>query len=145
MEAPMNRVAIPILVLALAAAAVGCGSVSRRPPSIAATSYPGVPSGAPDESVRRGATLAVWTDGQLALTTWGSGSCPAVPVALTALDASTVEITVSADYGASPCTADLSPTTSVIDLPDTLTGPGPLTVKVLADGAAPIILQVPRS
>lgn len=141
----MNRMAIAVLILALGPVVGGCGPASKRPESIAATSYPGLPSGAPDQSVRSGATLAVWMDGRLALTTWGSGSCPAVPVALTAPDADTVDITLSADYGASACTADLGPTTSVLELPEKVKGSGPLTVKVHANGAEPVVLRVLRS
>jgi hypothetical protein len=137
----MRRVVTAILILALA----GCAPTSRTPESIAATRYAGMPSGLPSESVTMGATTAVWTDGTLELVMWGSGSCPAVPVAMTAPDASTVEITVDSDYGASPCTADMSPTTWVLELPEEVLNATTLTVKVLAEGATPVVLRVQRT
>ncbi len=48
------------------------------------------------------------------MTIWGSSSCPSVPVALDVLGRHQVQITVASEGGA--CTADLSATTSVIQL-----------------------------
>jgi hypothetical protein len=134
----MKRMVTAILILALA----GCGSTGQTPKSIAATSYAGMPSGLPADTIRSGATTAVWTDGTLELVIWGSGSCPAVPVAMTATDANTVEITVDTDYGRTPCTADMSPTTWVLELPEEVQDVSILTVKVQAEGATPIVLRV---
>ena len=141
----MNRAATSVLMLALLPVVVGCGPATKRPESIAASSYAGVPSGVPAASIGPGATSAVWTDGRLELTVYGSGSCPAVPVALSAPDADTVEITVSADYGVVACTADMSPTTWILEPPDAVDDAGTLTVKVYGYGASPVVLQVRRS
>jgi hypothetical protein len=41
----------------------------------------------------------------------------------------TVEVTISNDYSGA-CTADISPTTSVLDLPDTITAQADLNVRI---------------
>ncbi|WP_454728862.1 hypothetical protein [Cellulosimicrobium protaetiae] len=55
---------------------------------------------------------------QLTMTLWGSTSCPAFPTAIGWLDSSTLEITMRVPDGSQGCTADLSPYSHVIVLPE---------------------------
>lgn len=103
-----------------------------------------MPSDVASPPVEPGHASAVWRGATIELTLWGSGSCPAVPVALVVRDPTTVEITVSADYGQRPCTADMVPTTSVLDLPDAVGGGVVLTVWLRGLGSTPVTLVVPR-
>src|SRR5947209_8738876 len=52
---------------------------------------------------------------QLVLTTWGSGSCPLLPTAVTLINAHRITIALDSDGGA--CTADFAPTNSIILAP----------------------------
>jgi hypothetical protein len=145
----MTRVASAPVTLALTAV-VACGPVAcaggeTRPKSIAATTYSGLPSDAPTPTSPSSA-VAVWTGDTLELTLWGSGSCPAVPVAMKTPGPATVEITISTDYGGgAACTTDLSPTTSVLRLPDAVAGSATLTVRIDSERGDPVELRVTRS
>jgi len=68
---------------------------------------------------------AIDTRGRLALTLWGSSSCPTVPVAIEFLGRHEVRVTLSDDY-LGMCTADYGPTTSFVAL-------DPAVVDVTAD------------
>jgi hypothetical protein len=143
----MNRFRARTLAFALlpavSAVIVGCGSDESRPKSIAVSTYAGVASNAPSASAGPiQSVVAGWSGRRLELTTFGSGSCPAVPVALKAVDANTVEVTISGDYTGS-CSTDISPTTSVVDLPDTITAQTELNVRI--HGALQADLRVPRA
>jgi hypothetical protein len=139
------------MALALVCALAACGNDrDARPRSIAVATYRGVASGAPSRPADvAGTLLVVWTGNRLHLTLWGSGSCPAVPVALRAVGGDTVEITVSHDYGKGVCTTDMSPTTSVLELPAALIaaspGPATLTVRVGGRGGEPSQVRVSRT
>ena len=52
---------------------------------------------------------------QLILTTWGSGSCPPLPTAVTLQNAHRLTISLASHPG--PCTADLTPMNSVLEAP----------------------------
>jgi hypothetical protein len=81
---------------------------------------------------------------QLALTTWGSGSCPTVPVALAVVNRHEVRVTLSNAYSGN-CTTDYSANTSVLQLDparvDTATD-----LRVTLDGIAglPAVTAHPR-
>jgi hypothetical protein len=77
--------------------------------------------------------LGLWRDAVLELTVWGSGTCPPAPVRLVPRPPATVEVTFSTDYGGA-CTADLAPTTWVLDLPPAVTGATALHVQVRGAG-----------
>lgn len=73
-----------------------------------------------DEPSADGSTHSVisWLDGgrgTVSLTTWGSGSCPNIPIALHV--ASSTDVTLTMKRYSSPCTSDLAPTTSEFSLP----------------------------
>ena len=122
----------------------GCSSGPTGPKSIAVTHYRGIPPGA--ETARplpRTGVNAAWRDGRLEITTWGSGSCPGVPTRARARGQHAVEVTISADYSG-VCTTDLSPTTSVIEVPAGIAATGPLTVTMRGDGRGPVVITVPR-
>ena len=132
-----------------AAAAAGPGvqpSVETGVPDAVVSFAGGLPSGesrpvatdVPADEVRRGA------DGDLLVVTWGSTTCPRMPVSVTAVDLTTIEIvtgTVRVDPDSNAeqvpettlCINDLGPTTSTVRLPDGAAGAGRLTVVV--DGA----------
>jgi hypothetical protein len=132
------------LTAVVACGPVACGGDETRPKSIAATTYSGLPSGAPTPT-SPGSAVAVWTGNTLELTLWGSGSCPAVPVAMKTVGPAAVEIVISTDYGNAACTTDLSPTTSVLRLPDAVTGSATLTVRIDRERAEPLELRVTKA
>lgn len=124
---------------------VGCAAGAAGPKSIAVTQYRGFPSGAPPARPSASNDVSVaWLDGRLDITTWGSGSCPAVPTRLRTRGEHAVEVTISADYSGA-CTADLSATTSVVELPSGVAAVGPLTVTVRGKGRHPLTVTLPRS
>jgi hypothetical protein len=139
----MKRLAV--LVCGTAVVLVGCAHHARPSVhSIALTTYRGLPPGvhfvrvpeAQAQAVRQGAD-------RLALTLWGSGSCPWVPTAANAIGPTEVRVTVRTVVPSGThrvCTADLSPTTSVIALAPTTSTSGSLTVSLIGLGAAPVRL-----
>ena len=72
-----------------------------------------------------------WGSGdQLILTTWGSGSCPLLPTAVTVQGAHRIAISLATQYGSDvACTADLTATDSVIVAPPGSTRPVPLSLR----------------
>jgi hypothetical protein len=63
---------------------------------------------------------AVWTTtGRMAVVTTGSSSCPGLPVQLDVPASNSLTVTVNA-LSSGPCTADLTATTSVIEVPKAL-------------------------
>jgi len=68
-----------------------------------------------------------------------------VPVALRVQADGIVEITMSRNYGDRQCTADLTPTTSEIDLPASLTTGIALTVQLAGMGDPPITVVAPAT
>jgi hypothetical protein len=139
----MRRYMTCAMTLALTSVAIGCGPTKTRPDSIASTSYHGIPSGAPTPSILPGTVIGVLSDRTLALTTMGSSSCPAVPIKLTVRNTHTVEVTFSSDYGsAAACSTDIVPTTSVIDLPDSVRTSESITVQVRGERGPLVELTV---
>lgn len=143
--------------LGLAVGLVACSSHAPQPTpphSIAVGHYRGVPPSAvtpsavptPQEppGVPAGGVAAAWRNGRLELAIWGSGSCPAVPTGVKARGQHAIEVTISEDYGNGPCTADLGPTTSIIDVPDEIAEADPLTVTVRGKNRRPVTIDLPR-
>ncbi len=99
----------------LAAILGGCGG--SGPDTIAERSYQGLPDGVTPATLHGDASpiAIIEHDHRLALTLWGSGSCPRLPVSLHVLNRHSLEITVGKTTSG-VCTADLGPTTSVIKL-----------------------------
>jgi hypothetical protein len=144
----MKANATRILAVVLATALVGCSAGHEQPRSIAASRYPGLPAGVtPSAEPYRvpgdGDPIGRWRDGVLELTVFGSGSCPPTPVRLTAAPPDAVEVSFSADYDG-VCTADLSPTTWVLDLPSSVGETGTLTVRIRGDGVRRTDLRLQR-
>jgi hypothetical protein len=138
---PWGRGGIAALAAAAALLAVtGCASAS-----IAERSYPGLPDGAappiivPPEPGAMGlpdpdfGPRVQWTTepGLLAISLWGSSSCPTEPTGLHELRRDRVEITL--DRRDSPfgvCTADLAVVTHEVRVPGAESLNGELTVVV---------------
>ncbi|WP_265522337.1 hypothetical protein [Oerskovia flava] len=63
------------------------------------------------------AVVDISTDpARLIVTTWGSSSCPVVPVAIAWADASTLQLSVE-PHPARECTADLAAVSQVVEVP----------------------------
>lgn len=80
---------------------------------------------------------AAWADDRtLLVVTWGSGSCPNLPGAVTRGQYGEVRITTEEWHppGSNGCSMDLSPTTSTVRVPDGVDVTGPVTVTI--DGQA---------
>lgn len=71
---------------------------------------------------------------QLMLTTWGSGSCPLLPTAVTLQNAHRINITLASHDGA--CTADLTPTNSVLMAPAGLDSTTPAVAQIQSNEVA---------
>ncbi len=113
---------VPLLLAALAFT-VSCS------PSIVVEQTRG---GQLSEDGRPGAWIT--DDGRLAVVVAGSGACPTEPVDVTPFGRHHLVVTVRPDEPiGGGCTADLTPTTSVIRLPDEISAP-PLTVDIRGKG-----------
>ena len=88
--------------------------------------YAGLPEGA-TETDEIGAVVMT-DDGTIHVFTTGSSTCPAIPTAVV-VDGDEIVVTVAAD-DSGPCTMDLVPTTSVIEIPDDYQGAGSPVVRV---------------
>lgn len=100
----------PVVGAVLVGAISACAS---GPHTIAATTYRGLPAGHAVLQAPAAGAIATLTNGRLALTFWGSGSCPTVPTGLHVVDPSTIELSLSRDYP-HDCDADLGPSTSEV-------------------------------
>lgn len=113
-----------------------CGSES--PPPWVVRYYLGVPPGV---------TYAfrddiVWTTGgRMAVVTSGSSSCPGLPVRLDVPANNLLTVTVKAP-SSGPCTADLTATTSVIEVPKALDVTQGVTVTII-DGSYGATVSLP--
>lgn len=120
--------------------ATACTNGASSPLSQAViTHYRGVPPGitGPPRKPDDGPFAIRLSDDQVAITTWGSGSCPDLPTSVTGHGAHEVDIT-TAEYKpekpGSACTADLSPTTSTVKVTSGVDVAASLTLVV--DGKA---------
>jgi hypothetical protein len=94
---------------ALLLGAVSACSSGRH--SIAAKTYRGFPVDRPAVAAPPAGAVATVSNGRLALTFWGSGSCPTVPTRLDVVDTGTIDVALSRTYD-HDCDGDLGPTTS---------------------------------
>jgi hypothetical protein len=142
MARPVTWICAAILMHGVVACQ-GSEDGGRPPTSIASTSYPGIPSdrSAPPGGV--GGPSVIWRGTTLDLTLWGSGSCPAVPVALEVPDPATVEIAVDNDYGGL-CTADMAARTWVLEVPATVREAPVLTVLLRWRDGESVVLVASR-
>ena len=128
----MKTLPVAITLTVLSGAAVGCAG-SEPPHSIAARTYRGFPrvDHASDQApgvrwfVRLGPS-------RLALTFFGSSSCPPVPTATHWVSRTRLQVTVSARYPGA-CTADYGSTTSVISFPPGRLPSSTVTLQFLGD------------
>jgi hypothetical protein len=85
---------------------------------------------------------AVWTTaGRMAVVTSGSSGCPGLPVRLDVPASNLLTVTVKAP-SSGPCTADLTATTSVIEVPGALDVTGDVTVTII-DGSYGATVSLP--
>jgi hypothetical protein len=120
----------------------GCVSGPARPHSVAVTAYPGLPSGlvVPSGPALPAAVAVLQPGGRLALAVWGSGSCPAVPVAVDVVGRHAIRITVDNHYQGA-CTADYTATTSIVQLdPTRVDTTAELTITLDGGGSQPSTL-----
>ncbi|MGG7507170.1 hypothetical protein [Plantibacter sp. YIM 135249] len=94
--------------------------------------YAGVPTNAPNESSNdpsANTPVAVWTtDGtSIALTTFGSSSCPAAPTKVEVVSATKLSMPLKAT-GGEVCTADFAPHTYEIPKPDGIDASKSITI-----------------
>ncbi|MGY1804503.1 hypothetical protein ACI78T_14585 [Blastococcus sp. SYSU D00922] len=73
-----------------------------------------------------------WTDdGHLSVTAYGSSSCPAGPTRVRATGPQEIEVDIDLLFpDRDPCTADMSPTTTEVELPDGVSPDDELTVHL---------------
>lgn len=126
------------LVIVLGLATAACAG---DPVSVSIDTYRGLPSSVPIDDPRHVDLVATWVDrgSTFSVTTWGSSSCPPVPVRVEGND-DVVTVTYD-DNRHNVCTADLAPTTRVLELPDGMDD-SPLRVK-LAGLGEPVQLTLP--
>jgi hypothetical protein len=88
---------------------------------------------------------AVWaTAGRMAVVTFGSSGCPGLPERLDVPRSNLLTVTVKApDSG--PCTADLAPTTSVIEVPKALDVTQGVTVTIIDGSYGGTVALPPRT
>jgi hypothetical protein len=103
------------LTAALVVAAVAVtGCNSHQPKSVAITGSPGIGYGIRTKGEPAAAWVRRWNT--IAVTVFGSSSCPPVPTHVRVdADQGLITVTISDNYKG-PCTADLAPYTSVIEL-----------------------------
>lgn len=100
----------------------------------------------PPSAVSASATgpAAAWAaDGALELVTWGSGFCPNLPTSVEADGTTRVSVKTEEWHppGTYGCTADLTPTTSTVRVPDGIDVTSPVTVTI--DGQSVILRPTP--
>jgi len=110
-------------------------------PALAATPFPSVTiiRGLPPNATRSSAFEghAVWAEaGRMYVVTFGSSSCPKVPTGVSA--SADNRLTVRAKpISDGPCTMDISPTTSLVDVPAGIDDSNP--VEVTIDGVVSVL------
>jgi hypothetical protein len=80
-------------------------------------------------------SVIYWLDkhkNNVALTTWGSGSCPDVPVGLRIVSSTKVELAIKDNSG--PCTSDLAPYTSEFAVPAGVSRKSPISISLNVPG-----------
>jgi hypothetical protein len=132
---------------ALAFVVVACGGNSTSHPSWLLSHHLGDPTGVTPTGIPgSGARDVVLrpTAGHLEVVTWGSSGCPRLPDRL--LTPTAVAVSISMSNGAAPagssCTADLAPTTSLIQIPGTVDLGQTITVTIM-DGVYGVSVALP--
>jgi hypothetical protein len=107
---------------------VSCGAQGL--PSWLVRHYLGAPSGVSTLKAQDG---AVWmTSGEIAVVTWGSSGCPDLPTRLAVPAGNRLNVTAELyDPSHVSCSADLTPTTSVIKVPAALSLTEDVTVTIV--------------
>jgi hypothetical protein len=135
----MRRLALmPLMLAAVSTFATACTGSSRD--GIASNVGPGKPllaTAPPVPGDGRDVELTVREDGVLDILTWGSGSCPYVPVEVERLSAVRVRIVMEerGQTGSGGCTDDLAPTVATLKFPDEVKYRDP--VRVDLEGVGP--------
>lgn len=122
-----SRLAVGVaVVLALA----GCSA----PTTIAYATYDHAPSGYDSTGTMNGKPGVAWLLGQesFAVVTFGSNSCPPVPIKLEATPPSAMTVTFVPSPN-SPCSADLRLTSHHINLPEGMDITQPIDVRIVYD------------
>lgn len=118
-------VAVALVVVVFAAVGLWVYLVTRD--DLVIDQYRGAPPGAGNGM--ESTALVMMGEGTIHVTTMGSSTCPSVPVDMTIVDGDIV-VTVDTDSEGA-CTADLGPTTSVVELPHEFLDSGEVpTVRV---------------
>lgn len=123
-------------VVAIAVVVSGNNSESS---TARATSYRGTPTSAAGSVVYateprsdQYVAAAAWTTGgELAITTWGSGSCPYLVESLDVVGPQQLRAVIEPSPDG-PCTTDFGPTTSVVRLPAGINASQPIQLEVRA-------------
>jgi hypothetical protein len=123
----MRRAALVLLLLVAACSREDSQSIGY---AVGPGPIPGAPAG------RFVDVAVVPQERTLLVMTTGSGSCPDVPVAMTATSSTELRVEVEGYYSG-VCTADAGPTTTLVRLPADVDPAAPLTVVVEQEGAAP--------
>ena len=131
-----DRSSVPVVAVAVAVAVTvgGCGIPRDDAPLHTLTVSPG-PT-APDEP---GQTYEVlpppppvsWDGGRLSVTTYGSSSCPSGPTDVDVVGDQELDVWIEPLFpDRDPCTADMAPRTTEVELPDGVSSAEELTVRL---------------
>jgi hypothetical protein len=127
----VTMVATAVLVALLAACS---GSGATASPDVVTHSQ-GLPPSITPSRFASTTPIAAWArKHQIYVVVWGSGSCPHLPTTVYADRHNDLTVkTTEQSFGADACTADLGPTTSIVNLPTGIDLSKPLRVTI--DGA----------
>jgi hypothetical protein len=89
--------------------------------------------------------VTTWSDdGDLAVTTHGSSSCPSGPIAVTVVGEQEVAVEIGLLFpDRDPCTADMSPTTTEVERPRGIDPGETVTVRLRSSGGAEETVVLP--
>ncbi|SOD99102.1 hypothetical protein [Blastococcus haudaquaticus] len=123
-----RRYAVPV---AAALALCACAGPAGDPPPVG---LPGPTTGV--EQTFEVAPLpppVTWgDDGDLAVTTYGSSSCPSGPTTVTVVGEQEIRIEIEPLFpDRDPCTADMAPRTTAVDRPEGVRADDDLTVRLV--------------
>lgn len=134
-------VSFALLAVLLAPVLTACSPTSIGTDETRAVPAGAVQASAPDGDPRFAASWA--GRDRITVTTWGSSSCPTGPVRIERTGPQEVEVEVRATGDEDDCTADLSPTTSTVVLPEGVDDGAPLAVLVDDGGETGTRLTLP--
>jgi hypothetical protein len=158
----MHRVATFAGVMLLGVGVAGCGSDDApngdptrnghresTSQSVPVSWYAGMPRGAApaiSEDGRVTPMAASWVKGrsQIQVTVWGSNSCPSVAESASVSDSGNAVTLVEQRHGDEgediPCTADVAPATSIVDVPQRVVEATKVRVIFMAANGAEFVL-----